>query len=550
MLSMRWNSALLTVGLVWSSACGDDGTVVTDTNTSSGSSTGDAPGTDTGAPTSAPSTDPPTSTSGMTGGDDASSSGAVDPTTGATTSGETTAGDTSSGDTSTGTTGCAIGSEGCDCGPGDACDDPLVCVDGLCEQPGAECGNGVVEAGEDCDDQNPDNTDECLDTCAAASCGDGFVQAGVEACDDMNPDNTDECLDTCAAASCGDGFVQAGVEACDDMNPDNTDACLDTCAAAACGDGFVQAGVEDCDDQNPDNTDACLDTCAAASCGDGFVQAGVEQCDDGNGVDDDECTNACQVNNDCVEGKGCLVVVSNSLGVANIYEPTTLTLLDSYPGLSNAQSVAVGGNGKLYVGQGSVVRTVDLATKATADIGAGLVQGNLYGATVKDDRAYFSGSGMATIRVLSLAGADMGTIASPGGQNLRSTAFGPQGEFYLSSFGGGPMQRWNPGLVYVGTFNGGGLATAFGVTTRSNADVVVTGQDQAAYYVFDKLGVFKKKVAVACVGQLRNIAADAADTLYVTCYENNRVVVFNAADQPTGMINIATPAGVDVLPSL
>jgi cysteine-rich repeat protein len=83
-----------------------------------------------------------------------------------------------------------------------------------------------------------------LTTCTTAGCGDGFVQAGVEACDDGNADQTDACLSTCAAASCGDGFAQAGVEACDDGNAIETDACLSTCAAASCGDGFAQAGVE------------------------------------------------------------------------------------------------------------------------------------------------------------------------------------------------------------------------------------------------------------------------------------------------------------------
>jgi cysteine-rich repeat protein len=102
-------------------------------------------------------------------------------------------------------------------------------------------------------------------------------------------------LSTCAAASCGDGFVQAGVEDCDDANADETDTCLSTCAAASCGDGFVQAGVEDCDDANADETDTCLSTCAAASCGDGFVQAGVEDCDDGNTTSLDGCNAACEV---------------------------------------------------------------------------------------------------------------------------------------------------------------------------------------------------------------------------------------------------------------
>src|SRR5690606_38547542 len=69
--------------------------------------------------------------------------------------------------------------------------------------------------------------------------------------------------------------------------------CLDTCAAASCGDGQVWLGVEQCDDGNDDNTDACLDTCAAASCGDGHVWANHEACDDANRIDDDGCHNDC-----------------------------------------------------------------------------------------------------------------------------------------------------------------------------------------------------------------------------------------------------------------
>ncbi|MCA9656707.1 MAG: DUF4215 domain-containing protein, partial [Myxococcales bacterium] len=42
------------------------------------------------------------------------------------------------------------------------------------------CGDGVVAAGEECDDGNADNTDACLSTCVLARCGDGVVQAGVE----------------------------------------------------------------------------------------------------------------------------------------------------------------------------------------------------------------------------------------------------------------------------------------------------------------------------------------------------------------------------------
>ena len=170
-----------------------------------------------------------------------------------------------------------------------------------CTAMGPHCGDGVMNGPEQCDDGNASNTDACLTTCAAASCGDGFVRAGVEACDDGNTSNTDACLNTCAIASCGDGFVHAGVEACDDGNASNSDACLNTCVIATCGDGFTQAGVEECDDGNLSNTDACLNVCRSATCGDGFTEAGVEGCDDGNKVDNDACTNTC-VSSTCGDG--------------------------------------------------------------------------------------------------------------------------------------------------------------------------------------------------------------------------------------------------------
>jgi len=158
----------------------------------------------------------------------------------------------------------------------------------------AKCGDGVLRAGvEQCDDGNQSNTDACLNTCQPATCGDGYVRAGFEQCDDGNAINTDACPTTCLVAKCGDGFVRAGVEECDDANAINTDACLNTCVTAKCGDGLVRAGVESCDDGNQSNTDACLNSCVTAACGDGYIRAGVEQCDDGNQSNTDACV-ACQ----------------------------------------------------------------------------------------------------------------------------------------------------------------------------------------------------------------------------------------------------------------
>jgi hypothetical protein len=55
--------------------------------------------------------------------------------------------------------------------------------DGLSDpQPAAACGNGLVEADEECDDGDQDDDDACTG-CRVAQCGDGVVRAGVEECD-------------------------------------------------------------------------------------------------------------------------------------------------------------------------------------------------------------------------------------------------------------------------------------------------------------------------------------------------------------------------------
>ncbi len=171
------------------------------------------------------------------------------------------------------------------------CDDGNNIDDDLCSNAcklNTSCGDGVVQTGEECDDGNQSNEDDCLQTCKFPSCGDGFVHAGVEQCDDANTIDTDACRNSCEQATCGDGVVQEGVEQCDDGNTDSTDACA-ACVPAYCGDGYVQAGVEECDDGNEIATDSCSTSCTAATCGDGIVYDGVEDCDDGNDIDTDGC---------------------------------------------------------------------------------------------------------------------------------------------------------------------------------------------------------------------------------------------------------------------
>ncbi|MEM7151986.1 MAG: MYXO-CTERM sorting domain-containing protein [Myxococcota bacterium] len=162
----------------------------------------------------------------------------------------------------------------------------------IVEFPVSCCGNGAVNAFEECDDGNDDDTDDCLAGCIAATCGDGFVQDGVEECDDANDDDTDECPTNCLEAACGDGFLQDGVEECDDGNDDDTDECVAGCVPASCGDGFVQDGVEECDDGNTDDGDECnadctlaggVDDTAGDSAGDSGVDDGPSTLSQGSG---------------------------------------------------------------------------------------------------------------------------------------------------------------------------------------------------------------------------------------------------------------------------
>ena len=98
---------------------------------------------------------------------------------------------------------------------------------------------------------------------------------------------------------CGNGLVEAG-EACDDGSGNGDDqACTASCQEAACGDGHVQASnQEDCDN-GPLNVpmpgyDQCSVTCTkGAHCGDGVLQPEHgEDCEADEG-ESDNCTSAC-----------------------------------------------------------------------------------------------------------------------------------------------------------------------------------------------------------------------------------------------------------------
>ncbi len=192
-----------------------------------------------------------------------------------------------------------------------------------CTDVEAVCGDGVLAGDEECDDGDVGPDKPCTPDCKPNVCGDGY-QGPDEDCDDGDAnDDQGSCTTQCTVAGCGDGIIN-GPEECD-LGPDNgpTSACTPECLNNVCGDGYQGPGEgcddgndidddgcsnecalascgdgqlnmgEECDDGNSENTDGCLDTCVLAACGDGFIQDGVEACDDGNGDNSDACTTLC-----------------------------------------------------------------------------------------------------------------------------------------------------------------------------------------------------------------------------------------------------------------
>jgi hypothetical protein len=111
------------------------------------------------------------------------------------------------------------------------------------------------------DDVLPDGTEDVVDDDAGEYCGDGITQTELgEACDDGNDSNTDDCLNDCTEADCGDGFVWEGHEDCD-----GEDWCTDDCRDSrldADGDTItdLDEGVDSAVDTDGDGTADWEDT--------------------------------------------------------------------------------------------------------------------------------------------------------------------------------------------------------------------------------------------------------------------------------------------------
>lgn len=123
-----------------------------------------------------------------------------------------------------------------------------------------ECGNSIIEQGEQCDDGNTINGDGCNSICNLERCGNGIVQTG-EDCDLGVGKNINGsgCSPLCKfEAGCGDGILDDGgpiKEQCDDGNRINGDGCdskcqLEKCPAVKFNTNVGPGGVLNCDVSN------------------------------------------------------------------------------------------------------------------------------------------------------------------------------------------------------------------------------------------------------------------------------------------------------------
>lgn len=200
---------------------------------------------------------------------------------------------------------------------------------------GVTCGNGVINANEQCDDSNRQNGDGCSRNCIVEGsyscvgvpsvctsqgvffteppvCGNG-ARESAEECDDGDNYDGDGCSSECEIETeenlCGtdDEVCEYGTgSVCTTSNGyRGVRNCRSDCSGyrdcntnAYCGDNIVN-GPEECDSGNDNSNsepNACREDCTVSECGDGVVDnERGEFCDDGDNNNGDGCSASCSI---------------------------------------------------------------------------------------------------------------------------------------------------------------------------------------------------------------------------------------------------------------
>jgi cysteine-rich repeat protein len=163
------------------------------------------------------------------------------------------------------------------------------------------CGDGALDAGEQCDDSNTAAGDCCSATCqyetSGSACSDANVCTAGDVCDGAGA------CQPGSPVSCSDGLFCNGAEGCNPLSGCEPGAPVDCADALACtGDA--------CDEP----TDSCVHAPNDAACADGLYCNGVESC---------SALTGCQagVPVDCADAFACTADSCNEAGDACDHAP-------------------------------------------------------------------------------------------------------------------------------------------------------------------------------------------------------------------------------------
>jgi cysteine-rich repeat protein len=164
--------------------------------------------------------------------------------------------------------------------------------------------NGVIDPNEQCDDNNPNNIDDCTNDCTISVCGDGTLHTQHSSPPVAGAGALEQCdngLSYCSAASVNKGQVCSSNADCQGKcsgGSNNNYPCTAATAASDCAGAPCNLTNVFCGDQgnnnDPGTAGTCRTNCLPQRCGDGITDTAMgEQCDDGNTVNGDGCDNNC-----------------------------------------------------------------------------------------------------------------------------------------------------------------------------------------------------------------------------------------------------------------